>query len=595
MGKKKDKKKAAPEVTIDTSVELSKKERKALKEREAVLEAKLAEKAAKKKGKKGAKRSAATEEPDVPTAEERKAKSPGPGVAGSETHTPAQIIAAADAVLADPNAAEDARSSAVKAKGKALAGMSPEDLKARVEEKRAKRDELEAQAATIDRDDAAAVKAYNDALAAAGGTHFITSSEELDTEARRLKGGDDGRTEETEVRKARKAKKGELVVEFSDGETLAEPEQVVTPVETETGTVYTAGAVGDPSVPESLRLPGEKVDNESTFAKPSEAPRTDFETNGLNQYKIKRKVDGKVVGFTRATTYIANLEDSSGLTKWKLRLLAEGIAVNDTDPELGADSLMVATLTDLVHRRDVTIAKARKADKKGKLAVGELGQTVEQAWRDYKKAVDALVDQALDVAGVKDKANKGTDIHALCELAVREGIDAVGDKLTEGEITPADLVDVEAFLKATSDAGVRFIPELVEQVVANDELKVAGRMDYGVLFRFPGTSRAVRCVMDLKTGRIDLGAGKIAQQVELYASSEGYDLNTHERSDMKLSRTKGLVVHLPAGTGKATVHVVDLSLGRRGNALSGQVRAWRNEGKKAIDVSVDLATVVSEA
>ena len=31
-----------------------------------------------------------------------------------------------------------------------------------------------------------------------------------------------------------------------------------------------------------------------------------------------------------------------------------------------------------------------------------------------------------------------------------------------------------------------------------------------------------------------------------------------------------------------------LTLGRRGNRLAGEVRTWRNEGKRAIDLKADL-------
>jgi hypothetical protein len=328
------------------------------------------------------------------------------------------------------------------------------------------------------------------------------------------------------------------------------------------------------------------------FAKPSEAPRDDFEVNGNGQYKIQRLSDGKVVGYTRATTYISNLEDRTNLEKWKLRMLLEGVAINDHPDDNGRiDDPTVARMRDLIHRRDVAIAKARKADRKGKLGAGELATYVDGAWSDFKKAVNALAEELLEVGGVHEKAQKGTDIHALTELHDREGIDAVGDLLTEGKISPADLADVEAYAAAIKRAGIRILG--IEQAIVVEELKVAGRLDRIVLAKLPGMQRATRMVLDIKTGRVDLGAGKIAQQLEMYSRGEGYDLDTHERTDLKLSRTKALLVHVPAGTGTATVHVVDLTLGRKGNALSGAVREWRNEGKRAIDLKTDLAAVTA--
>ncbi len=204
--------------------------------------------------------------------------------------------------------------------------------------------------------------------------------------------------------------------------------------------------------------------------------------------------------------------------------------------------------------------------------------------------MNALADEVFEIGGGREKATKGTDIHALCDLHDREGIVAVGDLLTEGKITPADMADVEAYAEAMRKLGAKVIE--AERVVVNDELKVAGRLDRVVMVKLPGETRARRRVLDIKTGRVDYGAGKIAQQIEMYAGSKGYDLNTHEREDLKLDRTKGILLHLPAGEGRATAHVVDLTLGRRGNKLAAEVRAWRNEGKRAIDLKADVVAAL---
>jgi hypothetical protein len=315
--------------------------------------------------------------------------------------------------------------------------------------------------------------------------------------------------------------------------------------------------------------------------------RWEDDTNGLGQYKVARPADGKVVGYTRATTYINCLEDRSRLEAWKLRILLEGVAINDHPDEEGRmPDPVVAEVRDLIHRRDVAIAKARKADRKGKLVPGQLGTVIDGAWSEFKKALDAIAARLLDLGGAHEKAQKGTDLHALMELADREGITAVGDLLTEGKITPADLVDVEAYLAAIEKIGAKILPEHIEQVVVNDELKVGGRLDRVAMVRLPGEQRARRRVVDIKTGQVKPGI--LAQQLEMYSSSQGYDPDTHERTDLKLDRTKALVVHVPAGTGEAHVYVVDLTIGRKGNRLAGEVRAFRNEGKRAVDLKADI-------
>jgi len=343
-----------------------------------------------------------------------------------------------------------------------------------------------------------------------------------------------------------------------------------------------------------------------TFAKPSEAPLVDFEQNGLGQYKVKRPSDGKLVGYVRTTTYIDNLEDKSALTKWKMRMLLEGAAADllatQHDPEHEA---LLMRVNDLAHRRDMTIAKARKQDRKGKLDHGQLGTIVDGAWGDFKKAMDKIADDLFELGGGREKATKGTDIHALCDLYDTEGMDAVQDLLDAEEITPADFADVEAYAHACKVLGLKVVN--TEQVIVNDDLGVAGRLDRVYLAKLPeivdpksgevirvADARAKRYVGDIKTGRIDYGQGKISQQIRMYADSQCYDLNTHERTSHGANRQLGLVIHLPAGSGKAEIRPVLLDIGSRGNKLSGEVRAFRSEGRKAI-VGVDLIETTKAA
>lgn len=578
MGKNKNKGKAKAD-----AAELSKKERKALKAREAELQAEL-ERRERKAAKKAAKRAAAEPVP----AEQRKAKSPskatdgerpepGPGVSGLETHSPAEVIEAADRVLTDPNASEAALKSARAAKAKALEAMSPDELKARVKAKNEARKALEATADDVDRDDHHAVRVYNMTMANLGGGHFITSNEEIERARATLR---DDAPLPTAAKPAKAKSK--------DTEPAPEPEpaaQVVGEVETETGRVFEAGSAdaveGGPTV---------AVD----FAMPSDAPKVDFEVNGNNQYKVKRPSDGKLVGYTRATTYIDGLEYKGQLEAWKLRVLLEGVAVHDQPDEQGrVDEPVVVKVRELIHRRDVAIAKARKADRKGKLDIGELATYEQGAWADFKRDMDALAEATLELGGVHEKANKGTDLHALTEVYDREGMGAIDALLEAGKILPADRADIVAYAEAMQRAGIKVVT--IEQVIVNHELKVAGRLDRIVLVKFPGAQRAVRVVGDIKTGRIDYSLGKIGQQVEVYSSGEAYDLDTNESSPLGVSKTKGLLIHLPAGQAECHIYEVDLAVGRKGNKLVGEVRAWRSEGKRAINLDVDLAALPAGA
>lgn len=375
----------------------------------------------------------------------------------------------------------------------------------------------------------------------------------------------------------------------------------------------------------------EEAPAQAEFANPSESgQRAEFHENRLGQYIVKRPIDGKEVGYTRVTTFIDALEDKSMLTAWKMRMLLEGVAVAEEQAALSERTMQspTAKIRELAHRRDVAIAKARKADRKGRLVPGQLATLVDGAWSDFKKAMNELADDLFEVGGGREKAQKGTDIHNLCDIHDREGMQAIDAMLEAGEITPTDHADVTAYARVIRNLGAKVTaseltvvnhavpipgewmrnpkydkknpeaePEMIQKTTG-----VGGRLDRVLLVKlpeirdpktknviYPGDSRARRYVADIKTGRVDLGIGKIAQQIRMYAESEAYDLETKETSSHGANRSHGLLIHVPAGTGTATVHLVDLNVGATGNKIVAEVRAFRNAGKKAIALGVDLA------
>ena len=440
-----------------------------------------------------------------------------------------------------------------------------DDVKARVKAKKLLRKigELDAlKPDDIDRGDAEAVAAYNLILGVATG-HYLTS--EAEGAAR-----DAGLAHE--VKPLRKAGKDELVVTI-DGETLAAP-QVAEEVTTETGREFAVG----------VEAP----------AKPSESTTVELEFNGLGQYKIlSGETDPKTglpktKGMTRVTTFIDNLEDKTALDKWKLRTMLEGVTIDTLDSaQDGRDFLTRAR--DAIHNRDVDLGKIAKADRKGKLERGERGTKEAEVLKAYKALVNKIADDALEMGGVHEKANKGTDLHALCQLYDAEGFGVINEQLHDGKITPADHADIAAYAGAMLAAGIKVLES--ELVVVDDVANTAGRLDMVVLAKpSHDAQRAIRMVADIKTGNVEFGKGKIAQQLSKYTTSKGYDIATGERRDLKLSKTVGLLIWLPQGQAKCVITPVDLILGQRGNKLSTEVRAWRNEGKAAFDIKIDLAT-----
>ena len=558
-----------------------KKEQRRLAEREAALAAELAEreaKAAKKAGKKKSKKP----KPILETIDRHVVTEAAADVENSVT--PQSIIASADRILTAKGSSKGAIAAATAAKKKAEAALlgvtvpsdddTDAEIKARVSAKRLRRDAPAALEA-LDRSDAEAVAAYNDTYGKATGS-YATSTAEQDASDKRVKGVTPLQTTPPVV-----IEKGptpvELVVEHAT-EAVAELEsavdQVVEEVETEKGRVFEAGTSDAAAESEP-----------AAFAVPSDA-KPEVELNGLGQYKVQG-ADGKLKGYTRVTTYIKLIEDKTNLEKWSKRKLLEGVILDQTPGEDGEIVDRLGTIRDLMHNRDVAIAKARKADRKGKLAVGELATLVAAAEKTFKDGVNGLIVELEELGGSKEAANKGTELHALAELYDKEGIDAVAELLTEGKITPADLADIEAYGRAIEASGIKHVE--YEKFVVDDERKVAGRLDRISLVKFPGMKRAVRVVSDIKTGSIDYGIS-LSLQLENYAGMQGYDPERpDEREDLKLSRTKGVVIHLPQGTGTCHIYAVDLVTGRLGNRITAEGRAFRNTGKRAIDKSVDLA------
>lgn len=566
---------------------LSKKELRKLIEREE--QRKAEKKAAKKAQRKRDEHAAALKK--------HKTKTPPTESAGSES-TPADgerhphlvhldRIGELTAILDDPNA---------KKKAKAAAGAELVALRAATERREAEKAE-KAEAAAAD----------------------ATPEKPKKAKAEKVKPEEDTRTTaeiDDEIRErlaAKRAARDEKLADMQKKvETEGQPGQIRKMLadekaadktdETETEPEYTDAEKAQ--IAEAVEASAAVAPAEE-FAQPSEGLRWEDDTNGLGQYKVIGP-DGKKRGYTRVTTYIGTNEDQTKLIEWKMRILLEGVAAVEMPDESGKSNPVTPRVRDLMHRRDVAIAKARKADRKGKLVPGQLATLVSGAMGDFKKAMNELVDEVFEIGGGRDAATKGTDLHGLCELYDAQGMDAVAALHDAGEITPADLADVQAYADAIRDIGAEVMES--ELVVADHELKVAGRLDRIYRVRLPeirdpktdevirpADTRARRYVGDIKTGRIDYGIGKIAQQIERYAVSQAYDPETGESRAHGANREWGLLIHVPAGAAEAKVHIVDLRAGRVGNKLSAEVRAFRNSGKRAVNLNIDVAAVATAA
>jgi hypothetical protein len=241
--------------------------------------------------------------------------------------------------------------------------------------------------------------------------------------------------------------------------------------------------------------------------------------------------------FTRVTTFTEALQDSSALTRWKMRRVLYG-AAQRPDYVTGAAAL---SLED----------------------------------RD-KAALDDLAAKALEAAG-PNAADVGTALHGFTEKVDR------AEPL--GFVPPQYAADVAAY-QSFSAEHLRLEHREVRMVC--DQLATAGTPDALGFCDLPdpdGRTDVLR-VIDVKTGSVDYTASKFSSQLAVYAHSSLYDARTGRRTDAGVDQRWGLVIHLPAGQGTLEPLWLDLQHGWAGALLCGPVRAWRDVRTPAILIPV---------
>lgn len=244
--------------------------------------------------------------------------------------------------------------------------------------------------------------------------------------------------------------------------------------------------------------------------------------------------------YTRCTSFVGVLEDKTTVEKWRLRITLTGLGVDHG-------------LLESLNRTDP----------------------------DDREMLDAIAAEAFEIGEGHAQAQKGTDLHALAELVDR-GEDlprALIDRETgqERPVTLQDRADMAAWVRLLEEREVKVYE--IERFVVQDSYEIGGTYDRLLGLGTPICQCGLPTIGDLKTGRIDYGAGKMAQQLAVYANSQDYDPETGARTPQEVCTHFGLIIHLPQGTGAATVHVVDLEAGWADVKLSDQVRNHRREQK----------------
>lgn len=251
--------------------------------------------------------------------------------------------------------------------------------------------------------------------------------------------------------------------------------------------------------------------------------------------------------YTRCTSFVGVLDDRSNLEKWKLRIVLTGLGVDH-------DLLMALDAAD----------------------------------PDDREELDAIAEEAFMIGEGHAKAQKGTNLHYLSEFVDKN--EPLPEQLYNEDaekwepVTLQDRADMAAWKRTLDELGVMILDS--ERFVVNDEYQIGGTYDRLVDFTESDPCELCKIprpkILDLKTGRVDYGAGKIAQQLAVYAHSDDYDPETGTRTKQDVCQHVGIVIHLPQGTGEATVLLADLVQGWEAVGLSAKVREFRRTEKNLL-------------
>lgn len=267
--------------------------------------------------------------------------------------------------------------------------------------------------------------------------------------------------------------------------------------------------------------------------------------------KIALPDGGAEVGYRRASSYGAPLEDTTALESWKRRQVARGIA----------------------KRADLQLAVSRS----------EMGLDSSEfnEQRAAKKEIDALCEQAMAVVESGAKAVIGTAEHHIFEK-VDLGLDP-------GHIPAQWRPDLEAYQELTRG----FESVAVELFVVQDDHRVAGTLDRAVRLSHDhtapdGTVLEAGSVIigDVKTAqRMSFAGAKFAVQCWTYASGTPYNPITKLREPWTHTPPRqdwAVIFHVASGSGQAALYWVDLRAAAAAAEVAREIYAWRNKLGKAM-------------
>lgn len=219
-------------------------------------------------------------------------------------------------------------------------------------------------------------------------------------------------------------------------------------------------------------------------------------------------------------------------------------------------------------------------------------------WDDSvrKQAAKRLIDEAVLMAGA-DKDRQGTAVHAITERRDH------GLEVSPPEEYAADLAAWDYATQYFEIVTDHEVPG-IECFIVADEVGCAGTFDRLVRYLPCEVCGLRNFVLDLKTGKIEWGKSSIAVQLAIYANGKYYiplpgDAYPGLRIDMSdVCKHKAIVVHLPAGSGQATTHWIDIHQGwKAAKGIATDVREFRKRQNWTVEfIPVpDLAALIMQA
>jgi hypothetical protein len=294
-------------------------------------------------------------------------------------------------------------------------------------------------------------------------------------------------------------------------------------------------------------------------------PQRKVPRDGNDRPMIYPPTGGTPVAHTRMTTFIKSLEDEAGLTKWGKRMVTYGAAMFPHELE----------------------------------GLAKLDPEV----KEDKAKLDKVAERLFEMSGANNKREKGTYLHKLSEY-VDEGTPL------PDTISAADLQDMMAYMIATTSLTVLHS----EQIVVVPELVAAGTPDRVSVYDGPGPDGKPlvgNLITDLKTGTLEYGGLKMSAQLAGYAHGYIYHHEVFPEAPDRLGDPKGwakwkktpvdpelaasayeplpdvrqdwgIIINLRPGSGEATLHWADLTIGWEAALMAKSMRAIRSKSGKAL-------------